>query len=283
MDAFPKLRAARRSAPPGFSLIEMVGVLAIMAIMAAIITPNLARRLSRANGDKEDQTLAVLADGLIRSVRLAQSIPGTSSWTTNIAAQTGLTVNEVRYVNPTDTSNARVYLIHPSFTPTNSSTTDPIWTQSNSGASSVTNAKILIISSHRTGLTLPVSSGRASSVSAFDEIWNWNFDASTKDAPASWSSTWTDNGEYLHVQRVNLAPLFQVATFSNAHSPTNYPYYQVGSASASSMSSTNVFSAYYLEGSLLRLYFTNGTTLQLTHTLRNGVNFVYESSRWRIP
>lgn len=267
----------------GFSLIEMIGVIAIMAIAAAVITPNLARRISRANGEKEDQALAVLAESLIRSVRTTQTIPGVSSWTTNIAAQTGLSANDVRYVNPSDTANARVFLIHPSFSPTNASGADPLWTQGNTGAATVTNAKVLILSSHKTGLALPVSSGRASSPAAFDAIWDWSFNATTKAPPSGWAGDWTDNGEYLHVQRVNLASLFQLATFNNQHHPTNYPYYQFGSASASSMSSTNVLSAYYLEGSLLRLYFTNGTTLQMTHTLANGVNFVYESSRWRIP
>ena len=74
-----------------------------------------------------------------------------------------------------------------------------------------------------------------------------------------------------------------MATFNNAHHGTNYPYYQIGSASAAAMTTTNVLSAYYLSGTMMRLYFTNGTTLQMTHTLSDGVNFVYESSRWRIP
>jgi prepilin-type N-terminal cleavage/methylation domain-containing protein len=267
----------------GFSLIEMVGVIAIMSIAAALITPNLARRISRSNGEKEDQALAVLADGLVRSVRATQTIPGTASWATNIAAQVGLSVNDVRYVNPSDTASARVYLIHPAFVPTNSSTTDPLWSQGNSGASSVTNARLLIISTHKSNLTLPVSSGRAASTTAFDNIWNWNFDATTKASPSGWGNAWYGNGEYLHVQRINLAPLFQFATFNNAHHGTNYPYYQVGSSAATAMTATNVISAYFLEGSIMRLYFTNGTTLQMTHSLGNGVNFVYESSRWRIP
>lgn len=267
----------------GFSMIEMVGVIAIMAIAAAVITPSLSRRISRANGEKEDQLLAVLGDALIRSVRTTQTIPGTSTWTTNIAALTGLSANEVAYVNPADAASGRVYLIHPSFAPTNASGTDPLWTQGTGGASIVTNARILILSSHKSDLTLPVSSGRASSAAVFDAIWNWNQDPGTKAPPSGWTGSWTNNGEHLHVQRVNLAPLFQMATFSNAHHPTNYPYYQVGSSSAASMSSTNVLSAYYLEGSILKVYFTNGTTLQMTHTLRDGVNFVYESSRWRIP
>ena len=267
----------------GFSLIEMIGVIAIMAIAAAVITPNVARRISRANGDKEDQALATLAESLIRSVRTTQTIPGANSWTTNIAAQTALSANDVRYVNPSDPASGRVFLFHPSFSPTNASGSDPLWTQGVSGAASVTNVKILILSSHKSSLTLPVSSGRASSAAVFDAIWDWSFNATTKAPPSGWTGNWTDNGEYLHVQRVNLSSLFQLATFSNQHHPTNYPFYQVGSAAASSMSATNVLSAYYLEGSLLRVYFTNGTTLQMTHTLRNGVNFIYESSRWRIP
>ena len=274
-----------RISPPraGFTLIEMIGVVAIMAIAAAVITPNLARRISRANGEKEDQVLTTLAESLVRSVRTTQTIPGANSWTTNIAAQTGLSANDVRYVNPSDTASGRVFLFHPSFSPTNASGSDPVWTQGVGGASSVTNAKILILSTHKSSLTLPVSSGRASSAAVFDAIWDWSFNATTKAPPSGWTGNWSDNGEYLHVQRVNLSPLFQLATFSNQHHPTNYPYYQVGSATASSMSTTNVLSAYYLEGSLLRVYFTNGTTLQMTHTMREGVNFVYESSRWHIP
>ena len=264
-------------------MIEMIGVIAIMAIAAAILTPNLARRISRQNGEKEDQALAMLAESLVRSVRTTQTIPGANSWTTNIAAQTSLSANDVRYLNPADTASERVFLLHPSFTPTNASGTDPLWTQGLTGASVVTNAKILILSSHKSSLTLPVSSGRASSAAVFDAIWDWSFDATTKAPPSGWPAGWTGNGEYLHVQRVNLSSLFHLATFGNQHHPTNYPYYQVGSATATSMSTTNVLSAYYLEGSLLRVYFTNGTTLHLTHTLRNGVNFVYESSRWRIP
>ena len=53
-----------RSTRRAFSLIEMIGVLAIISIVAAILTPNLARRISRLNGEKEDEALGVLAEGL---------------------------------------------------------------------------------------------------------------------------------------------------------------------------------------------------------------------------
>jgi prepilin-type N-terminal cleavage/methylation domain-containing protein len=270
---------------PGFSLIEMIGVLAIIAIVAAIITPNLARRISRANGEKEDQVLSVLAEGLIRAVRAGQSIPGPSSWSTNISTQTGLPLNEVLYVNPSFTANSRVYLIHPSFAPTNAAGADPLWTQTPAGATSVTNAKMIILSVHKPGLALPVSSGRASSAAVFDAIWDWNFDPTTKAPPAGWPASWTGNGEYLHVQRVNLLSEFNRITFSNAHYPSLYPSAQFGSAASITLNTAAAIDAWYLDGTYVRLYKDSGAggALDLSHSIVTAMNFLYESNRWRIP
>ena len=46
----------------GFTLIEMIGVLAIMAILAAVITPNALRTLDRAAIRAEADTLHNLGD-----------------------------------------------------------------------------------------------------------------------------------------------------------------------------------------------------------------------------
>ena len=269
----------------GFTLIEMIGVLAIIAIVATIITPNLARRMSRANGEKEDQVLSVLADGLVRAVRSGQSIPGANSWVTNISTQTGLPVNEVRYVNPSVTANGRVYLIHPAFAPTNAAGTDPLWAQTSSGAASVTNAKVIIISVHKPGLALPVTSGRAASTAVFDAIWDWNFDPATKAPPTGWPAAWTANGEYLHVQRINLLSEFNRVTFSNAHYPSLYPSAQFGSAASTTLNTAAAIDAWYLCGTYLRLYKDSGAggALDLSHSIVTAMNFLYESNRWRIP
>ena len=272
----------------GFSLIEMIGVLAIIAIVAAVLLPSLARKISRTNGDKEDQTLAVLGEGLDRYVRTYQVIPGQTSWATNLSVITGLAWNAVFYVDPSDAASARVYLIHPSFTPSTASGggfADPLWTQNGSGASSVTNARLLILSSHKSTLTLPVSSGKASSSAVFDAIWDWDYSPVTGAPPSGWPAAWTGNGEYLHVQRVNLARQFQRITFSNAHYPTVYPSAQFGSASATNLSSAAAMDAFYLSGTYLRLYKDSGAggTLDLSHSVETWMNFLYESNRWRIP
>jgi prepilin-type N-terminal cleavage/methylation domain-containing protein len=267
-----------------FSLLEVVGVLAIISIVAAILTPNLARRLSRQSGEREDQALALLAEGLSRHVRTFQTVPGASSWVTNLATLTGLSLSEVRYARPTDPATARVYLIHPGFSPTNAAGADPLYTQSSSGAASVTNARLLLLSSHKGDLALPVTSGKASSASAFENIWNWNFDPATKSPPSGWGGSWANNGEYLHVQRINLSGLFHRVTFSNADFPIVYPSIQVGSTLVS-LSATSAIDTFFLQGTYVKAFkdSTAGAGLDLSQSIETAVNFLYDDGSWRVP
>ncbi|MHB1308858.1 MAG: type II secretion system protein, partial [Limisphaerales bacterium] len=120
----------------GFSLIEMIGVLAIMALCAAILTPNVAQRVGRMRAEREERTLATLGEALTRSVVANQVIPGAGSWAQSVAAVTGLSLNEVLRSIPADSTTARVYLIHPSFKPSTMAGggfADPLWTQGAAG------------------------------------------------------------------------------------------------------------------------------------------------------
>jgi type II secretory pathway pseudopilin PulG len=269
-------------------MIEMIGVIAIMAIAAAIIMPNFAQRMSRQNGEKEDKMLDVISEGLTRYVQTYQVIPGANTWISGVASMTGLTTNEVRRVLPSDSSTARVYLIHPSFAPSTTSGgtfADPLWTQGTAGASSVTSPRILIISVHKPGLTLPVSSGKASSTSVFDAIWDWTLDPSTEAPPSGWSSSWTGNGEYLHVERINLTPVFQRVTISNSEYPDVVPSYAIGSGSRTDFDSAAAMDVYFIINSLLRFYKDddNDNQLDISHSLTGTANFIYEGTQWRIP
>ncbi len=291
-------RRRRTSRPPtspaaGFSLIEMIGALALVGIFAAIVTPNLAQSVSRSNGAKEDERLVTLGDGLVDSILQTQVIPAPATWAAAVAKTTGLSSNEVRFVIPSDASTARVYLIDPSFAPaditastlSSSPSTAALWTQSANGASTVSNARLLILSVHKPGLTLPVSSGFASSTTAFENIWNWTLDPRTDAPPAGWSSTWNGNGEYLHVRRINLLPYFHRLTFSNTEYPTESPYYRLGTSSAVLLNSSTGFDALYLRGSLVRVYAANNDSstpgdLQITHTVTGSGNFFYADGAW---
>jgi type II secretory pathway pseudopilin PulG len=73
----------------------MIGVLAVMAILAGVLLPNVIRKIADASSAREDQHLATLSEGLIQFTLSRQSIPGASSWATNIAETTGLNLNEI--------------------------------------------------------------------------------------------------------------------------------------------------------------------------------------------
>lgn len=272
----------------GFTLIEMIGVVALVAIMAAIITPNLARKISSSAGEKEERLLDVLGDGLVRYVKAYQIIPGTNSWATNVAGMLGLSPNEVRRVNPVDAASARVYLVNFAFQPSTVSGggfADPVWTQPASGASTVTSPRIMIISSHKSSLSLPVASGRATSQAVFDAIWDWNYDPATKDPPTGWPSGWNDNGEYLHVERINLMPLFQRVTLTNLEYPDIFPYYQVGAGAMTVFNSVMTTNVFFIEGALLRFYKddASGNDLDISFSLNDTANFIYDADSWRMP
>ena len=59
----------------GFSLLEMIGVLSVMAILAGALAPSIFRMLEEAYQDAEEQSLASIADSLQDYIKRNQEIP----------------------------------------------------------------------------------------------------------------------------------------------------------------------------------------------------------------
>ncbi len=275
----------------GFTLIEMIGVVTVLAICAAVVTPSLAQRLSRMKAAEDAAELAAIGEALRRHAGLHQEIPGAGTWASRAGSLLGLPPNEILASIPGEESSARVYLIHPDFAPVSNAgirASDPLWTQGDGGSARVAQARVLLLSVHRTGLRPPVSSGVASSRKAFENIWNWHLDPDTQAPPLGWPAVWAGNGEYLHVERINFEPLFRKVTFSNTQFPDKAPSFQVGNGSTRSLGVSPTFDAYFLEGSFLRMFqdqpgLRSAGALQLALTVREDLNFVYADDHWRIP
>lgn len=66
---------SRLSASAGFTLVELIGVLAILAILASFITPNVINQLRSARRDAEDRQLTNIAQGIELYIRQTRSMP----------------------------------------------------------------------------------------------------------------------------------------------------------------------------------------------------------------
>jgi prepilin-type N-terminal cleavage/methylation domain-containing protein len=174
----------------GFSLLEIIGVLAVMAILATALAPNLIRTLDRANVKAETGTLEVLAQQLENYVRDTGALPvhGAAAsdprvWAVTLAAYSGLNAAELTRNRQ---SVVRGYLVHSS------------------------GDRAMVISGLRSGLTVP--SGTTINDAQFQQIW----DTPTGQVPpvSSWAtwSTWSGYPDMLVIQRVNVLALRRTST-----------------------------------------------------------------------
>jgi prepilin-type N-terminal cleavage/methylation domain-containing protein len=179
-------RPTRASAPRGFTLIELIGVLAILAIIAGILTPNALRTLDRAAVTSEVQSLAAVGDQLKLYLRDQGTLPTAANWTTLLSSYAGLSPNDLA---TNKRQMARVYLAEPG--------TNPV-------------QRVLILSSMRAGLSLPAAAAITTSAQ-FLQIWQ----TADRSVPptTSWAgwSAWANtanSGDYLVIARVNLISVY---------------------------------------------------------------------------
>jgi prepilin-type N-terminal cleavage/methylation domain-containing protein len=253
----------------GWTLIESIAVLAVIAILAAILVPPVIKRVDRAVWTRETAELDAYSDALKQSIIRTKSVPTYTNWASTIASQmstpvSGVLTNARRY--------ARTFLIDPT-----RNMTLP-YTQTINGTGKPNNLRMMIVSSLAGALTIPT--GEPSS-SDFDTLWN------TPDGgtPAGW----TISGDDLRIEKLDLEPLFHQVVLFN-HDPTNVvaPFSVDRLATNTVASGTNPqadgsttgWKKYYLEGTDLWLLDSNYNP-RTRYLVRRSVSFVFESGAWR--
>ncbi len=190
----------------GFTLIELIGVLAIISILAAVITPNVMRATQRAALDAEAKNLRAIA--------------------TYIESFT-----EEKHVVPTAPPNPYPYPNDPDYIPTwtgqvlpfaVTSETGVLWNNRGSHRRylvDLSTSRALLISSMSRDHPLPAAI-------VFDDVWN----TSDGQMPDSFATQWgqLEEADFLLVQRINLRPVFRSFTvslknISSASGPTGAP------------------------------------------------------------
>ena len=256
-----------------FSLIEFIGVLAVIAILAVALAPAMIRRISQANINREASDLATLADALKQQVLRQKTIPDAAGWVT-------LAQNELNLAPKNITTNAigfaRAFLIDPALTIGSTTAGTLPFNQTSNGVPSLpVSVRFLLVSSLYKAL--PVSNGVPSTAS-FSNVWN------TLDGvvPAGWPAEWSGKGDQLRVQRLDLGSLFH-RLILNPVDPKGFGRIAIDTSQSALV--TNIQSACYLDGTVIGLYDTNNAAnsvvLEAREFLQQDTSYVFENGLWR--
>jgi len=174
----------------GFTMIEMIGVLAIIAILATVLVPNGLRALDRAAITAEAQTLHNLGEQVKIHLKTYGVPPAAATWTQDLGRMADLSPADIL---TNKRQMARSYVYEPVVGP-------------------AVPKRVLILSSMRTGLTLPVAAN-LTTTALFDHVWN----TADRTIPAVGANSWAGwaawratggGGDFLVVERINLAPVY---------------------------------------------------------------------------
>lgn len=221
----------------GFSLLEMIAVMAIMAIFAGVLAPTVFRTIDENLAIAEEQSLVAMAEALEGYVLDNKRVPSrlSSDWAPAIAER--MSESSARILS-NERGFARGVYFDPRFL-TTSDTAFPGFTQ-DLGLTSVPNSpRVLLVSD------LAANAPSAPTTqAAFDAIWQQTGTPSVAE------------GKMVKIVRLNLAPLFHRILLTNDNAAT--VGFQVESGTVGSVAGASggpgTQTRYVIDGSKLSLF-----------------------------
>lgn len=193
----------------GFSLIEMIGVLAIIAILISAATPNVIKFIKNERYDAEELTVKEIGEALESFVLAKQIIPGNTGWADSLAAYANLSANNI-----TNTLNGnRRYIVHPNFSlgnfPASAYNQDSLFLADDDISLSTRplQAQILIVSNLYANLPATTLTD-----AQFEATWN-----QTGAIPAGFTIN-----DSVSIERVSLNSFFYSVVFNTASAPASW-------------------------------------------------------------
>ena len=212
-------RPSRRA----FTLIELLGVLAIIGILSAVVLPPLISKIEDANSVGEDAKLEEIARALVAGIKASGTIPDPTianftagSWTAIALNYTTLGQTALASVLPAN--NARQIILSPNLVAYVAANGNSYATDTDGWPDPIlSDLKIYILASSKNGLPLQANIPVA-------DIANWtkvfNADTGTVAVPESvFGAANTTKGEFLHVKVVDLRSLFCRVDLEDLRSP----------------------------------------------------------------
>ncbi|MEM8768698.1 MAG: prepilin-type N-terminal cleavage/methylation domain-containing protein [Pseudomonadota bacterium] len=252
----------------GFTLMELIGAMAIIAILAAVLAPSVTDGIDRAYATAEEDNLRTLVGALEQEVLVNKRIPrqNTADWTATVAAYADLPIDQVAF---NARGHRRALYVDPQFFSA-TETTFPGYQQTTGLSSRPFSPRLMLVSSLNGNA--PAAPRTAADFAA---IWDQTGGAAVVEGPK------------VKVERLNLAGHFHRVLLSNAN--TQQPAYALETGGASPVPAA----VSGVDGSLIR-YVLRSTRLAVffapfpsggvnTSTLVSGevsYHYVTDGTRW---
>jgi len=271
--SFEAVEENGKKSAPAFTLIEMIGALAVVTILASLMVPAVVRRIDQAARVRDAAELNGMASALQSLVQRTGRIPGGSTLVSDIANEMARSPGQIA----TNSRNvARAFLIDPNLWIGSANGKLP-YDQSQSVFGTGTN--------DASGRAIPGQNLRVmilSSISAplpgsidFNNAW------STPDGaiPSTW--TYAGRSDDLKIQRVDFTPRFARLILNpiDVNCFGGFAIENNQAATATSAVTNVVANAWYLRGTTVRLCDTN-FILQRKTVLQDDASYVFENVSW---
>ncbi len=271
-------RGRARSAQRAWTLIELVGVLAIIAVLTAAGAAVGLAYYDQLVRTREHAALGELAEALRRSVIRDLMIPDQTGYANQIAKFSGQSPASV-LVNPR--GNSRILLIDPGVT---NSGFDLPFNQTNAplagaGTGVPTNLRMLLVSSLGPALpnSLPAAPGGKPSATVFSNFW------ATPEGSLPTGLAWNGDPHDLCIQRVQFMDLLHPVALNHAEVTglfTNGNIRLPGmNAFAPPSGAPFPYTHWYLQGTTLALSNETDSSI-LSEIVQAPLTFTYEKGRW---
>src|ERR1041384_3207286 len=130
--------------PHAFTLIELIGVLAVLAILAAVLVPALIRQMDKIAGDQESASLKSFGEALQQSILRNRYIPTYTDMAPTIATELGM---DLASITNSPRQRARCFLIDPAWQ-IGTTVAGQVYTQDDTGSAILpVNPRVLMLSS----------------------------------------------------------------------------------------------------------------------------------------
>ncbi len=260
----PNVHRSDSPPPAGFTLIEVIGALTLMAVIAAVVTHSSLARINQSHQAREATELATFARAFETAVIRTRTIPEAEGWISLVATELALSQEQVR---KNGAGSNRQLLLDPELQLGVSGTNVLPYLQTASGSVHPTHLRAVIVSS--LGGPLPPL-GSAD----FTGLWN----ASANVVPAGVAANWAGVADDLRIERIDFGRLFRHVILNNLDSAESAPY-GVDATNRISIPPRQRVEGWFFETSAVNLYFGSGV-LQARESVARDASYVYENGRW---